>query len=75
MNWNCLCEMQSQDIKLDFVSIASILKVSTYLESLDLGRQVHQFLVTSGYEKDAFMGSSLTHAFKMWMVTRSMPSI
>ncbi|PPR93799.1 hypothetical protein GOBAR_AA26881 [Gossypium barbadense] len=56
---NLFNEMHKASVRADQATFASILKASTNLASLSLGKQIHSFVIRSGYMSNVFSGSAL----------------
>ncbi|XVE67614.1 hypothetical protein DITRI_Ditri09bG0001900 [Diplodiscus trichospermus] len=56
---NLFNEMHKAGIGADQATFASILKASANLASLSLGRQLHSFVIRSGFMSNVFSGSAL----------------
>ncbi|KAI9177496.1 hypothetical protein LWI28_015948 [Acer negundo] len=52
-------EMHRADVRADQSTFASILKASANLASLSLGKQLHSFVIRSGFMTNVFSGSAL----------------
>ncbi|KAL3722922.1 hypothetical protein ACJRO7_035161 [Eucalyptus globulus] len=52
-------EMQRANVSADQATFASILKASAVLASLSLGKQLHSFVIRSGYITNVFAASAL----------------
>ncbi|TXG54944.1 hypothetical protein EZV62_020200 [Acer yangbiense] len=52
-------EMHRADVSADQSTFASILKASANLASLSLGKQLHSFVIRSGFMTNVFSGSAL----------------
>ncbi|KAG8489689.1 hypothetical protein CXB51_017711 [Gossypium anomalum] len=51
--------MHKASVRADQATFASILKASANLASLSLGKQIHSFVIRSGYMSNVFSGSAL----------------
>ncbi|GMI68282.1 hypothetical protein like AT3G02010 [Hibiscus trionum] len=56
---NLFNEMHRAGVRADQATFASILKASANLASLSLGRQIHSFVIRSGFMSNVFSGSAL----------------
>ncbi|XP_052489606.1 putative pentatricopeptide repeat-containing protein At2g01510 isoform X1 [Gossypium raimondii] len=56
---NLFNEMHKAGVRADQATFASILKASANLASLSLGKQIHSFVIRSGYMSNVFSGSAL----------------
>ncbi|KAE8720078.1 putative pentatricopeptide repeat-containing protein [Hibiscus syriacus] len=56
---NLFNEMHKSGVRVDQATFASILKASANLTSLSLGKQIHSFIVRSGFMSNVFSGSAL----------------
>ncbi|XVF13835.1 hypothetical protein REPUB_Repub09cG0002600 [Reevesia pubescens] len=56
---NLFNEMHKAGVRADQATFASILKASANLASLSLGKQLHSFVIRSGFKSNVFSGSAL----------------
>ncbi|KAE8710068.1 putative pentatricopeptide repeat-containing protein [Hibiscus syriacus] len=56
---NLFNEMHKSGVRADQATFASILKASANLTSLSLGKQIHSFIIRSGFVSNVFSGSAL----------------
>lgn len=56
---NLFIEMRKANISADQATFASILRASAELASLSLGKQLHSFVIRSGFISNVFSGSAL----------------
>ncbi|OVA06125.1 Pentatricopeptide repeat [Macleaya cordata] len=52
-------DMRKADVNIDQATLASILRASANLASLELGKQLHSFIIRSGFMSNVFAGSAL----------------
>lgn len=56
-------EMQRTGVAVDQATCASILRASASLASMSLGRQLHSFIIRSGFMSNVFSGSALVDMY------------
>ncbi|KAE8707198.1 putative pentatricopeptide repeat-containing protein [Hibiscus syriacus] len=56
---NLFIEMHKSGVRADHATFASILKASANLTSLSVGKQIHSFIIRSGFMSNVFSGSAL----------------
>eukprot|EP01018_Ginkgo_biloba_P026036 Gb_14323 [translate_table: standard] len=52
-------EMQLAGVNADLVTITSVLPICTYLGALQQGKEIHQYILKSGFMLDIYLGSAL----------------
>uniref|UniRef100_UPI0040747504 Synthetic PPR-DYW protein n=1 Tax=synthetic construct TaxID=32630 RepID=UPI0040747504 len=52
-------EMQREGVKPDEVTLPSVLSACANLGALEQGKQIHAYVIKSGFESDVFVGSAL----------------
>eukprot|EP01018_Ginkgo_biloba_P039605 Gb_08794 [translate_table: standard] len=56
-------KMQVQDVKPDPVTMLCVLPGCTHLSDLPKGKQIHGYIIKSGFESDVSVGNSLIHMY------------
>ncbi|PIA46524.1 hypothetical protein AQUCO_01500221v1 [Aquilegia coerulea] len=56
-------EMRKADVSMDQATFACILRASANLASIGLGKQLHSFIIRSGFISNVFAGSALVDAY------------
>ncbi|XP_059075508.1 pentatricopeptide repeat-containing protein At4g02750-like [Cryptomeria japonica] len=57
------CEMQRVGIRPDSFTLSAVLSACIKMASLQLGREVHENIIRSGYQSDVFVGSGLVDMY------------
>ncbi|GFZ19792.1 basic helix loop helix (bHLH) DNA-binding superfamily protein [Actinidia rufa] len=52
-------EMKSQGTSPDEVTLASVISVCAHIGALDLGKEIHLYLIQNGFDLDVYLGSAL----------------
>ncbi|PSR86113.1 Pentatricopeptide repeat-containing protein [Actinidia chinensis var. chinensis] len=52
-------EMKSQGISPDEVTLASVISACAHIGALDLGKEIHLYLMQNGFDLDVYLGSAL----------------
>ncbi|CAN1163304.1 Pentatricopeptide repeat-containing protein At1g06143 [Linum perenne] len=53
------CEMTNNGISPDEVTLVSVLSACTHLGALDLGKEIHDYIMQNGFDLDVYIGSAL----------------
>ncbi|KAF5197990.1 LRR receptor-like serine/threonine-protein kinase HSL2 [Thalictrum thalictroides] len=56
-------EMHKADVSMDQATFASILRASANMASIGLGKQLHSFIIRSGFISNVFAGSALVDVY------------
>jgi pentatricopeptide repeat protein len=56
-------QMQQEGVQPDFITFLGVLSACARIEVLEEGRRVHQQIIESGFESNAFVGSSLVDMY------------
>ena len=59
----CYEQMQCLGIPLDVVTFACILKACSAIASIDKGREIHDNILTRGFDQDLFLGNTLVDLY------------
>eukprot|EP00249_Psilotum_nudum_P015985 c25607_g15_i1 orf=2-343(+) len=51
--------MQQEGVKPNEATFVSVLKACAHLAALEQGKQIHCYIIKSGFESDIFVGSAL----------------
>eukprot|EP01018_Ginkgo_biloba_P022396 Gb_15666 [translate_table: standard] len=57
------CEMLLTDMKPDSVTIASVLSACAHLAALQLGKEIHDYIIRRGLDSDVFVKSGLVDMY------------
>uniref|UniRef100_A0A2N9I8U5 Pentacotripeptide-repeat region of PRORP domain-containing protein n=1 Tax=Fagus sylvatica TaxID=28930 RepID=A0A2N9I8U5_FAGSY len=52
-------EMMSKGIRPDEVTLATIISACAHLGALDLGKEIHLYILQNGFDLDVYIGSAL----------------